>query len=490
MRFVLAMRRERIVVGEGREVEASSCAGRQRRLRLLRAKRRAPTSVGRGAGFVPSCGERGDGEGWFRRERRWNRATGQLRRLIVGASSGYVTLDALAWCQAAGVAVVIVDSDGEVMLAPGAYRSDDARLRRVQAAPPDALAVEAAALTLTAKLSGQSDVARTVLDRPDVAATIDGLAEAMATATDVDALRQLEASAAAVYFDTWCQHPATTLRFAKSDVSRVPAHWPTFDGRRSLLSRGVSPRHAERPLNGVANLLFKLAGIEARLAALAVGLDPGLSLSGLHADARGGDGLAWDLLEPVRPSVDRFVLELVAERTFTRTDFVERSDGSVRIAPRLVQELAGTMPMWAKLVAPHAEAIAHLLGRAVRGQWTPRTPLSQAKARAAQAQVKARKQSARAAAARSIASQRQSRRADPAQAALAFSTCVDCGGPLTGRSRHLRCEQCWECTPGQSREARRRRVVRSLPPAPVSPTGRVSDHRRSRSRRSATGSPT
>src|SRR5262249_11542741 len=59
-----------------------------------------------------------DGVGRFRRERRWNRATGRLRRLVVGASSGYLSIDAISWCQAAGVAVVVVDSDGEVMLAP------------------------------------------------------------------------------------------------------------------------------------------------------------------------------------------------------------------------------------------------------------------------------------------------------------------------------------------------------------------------------------
>src|SRR5262249_12446623 len=101
-----------------------------------------------------------DGEGWVRRERKWNRATGRLRRLVVGASSGYLSFDSLAWAHAAGVAVVVVDSDGEVMLAPGRYGSDDARLRRVQAAPPEALAVEAAAMLLDAKLAGQAEVAR------------------------------------------------------------------------------------------------------------------------------------------------------------------------------------------------------------------------------------------------------------------------------------------------------------------------------------------
>jgi hypothetical protein len=68
----------------------------------------------------------------------------------------------------------------------------------------------------------------------------------------------------------------------------------------------------------------------------------------------------------------------------------ERSDGSVRLAPTLVQELAATMPRWARLVAPHAEAVAHLLGRAVRGQYQPRPPLTGGKLRGAQAVVRAR----------------------------------------------------------------------------------------------------
>jgi CRISPR-associated endonuclease Cas1 len=394
-----------------------------------------------------------DGEGWFRRERSFNRATSRLARLVIGASSGYLTIDALAFCRDAGVALVVVDSDGEVMLAPGAYRADDGRLRRVQAAPPEPLAVEAAGMLLGPKLAGQAEVCRRVLERPDVAATIDGLAEAMRAVSDVEAVRQLEASAAAAYFgDAWCVHPATTLRFRRADACRLPAHWPLWNGRRSLLARGVSPRRAERPLNACLNLVYSLAVIEARLAALAVGLDPGLGF--VHADGRGLDGLAFDLVEPVRPAVDRFVLDLVAERTFTRTDFVERSDGSVRLAPRLVQELAATMPRWAKLVAPHAEAIAHLLGRAVRGQYLPRTPLTGRKLRTAQSVVRARKVAAKRAATTATTARAVARRADGQMALV--GTCVDCGGPLT-RPRNLRCETCQEQTPGQSRAVRRQR---------------------------------
>jgi CRISPR-associated endonuclease Cas1 len=394
-----------------------------------------------------------DGEGWFRRERRFNRATSRLARLVIGASSGYLSISGMAWCRDAGVAVIIVDSDGEVMLGPGRYGADDARLRRAQAAPAEALRLEAAAMLLGAKLTGQADVAGRCLERPDAATTIAELAEQLGAAGSVDECRQLEASAAAVYFDTWCRNVATTLRFARGDAARVPAHWPIFEGRRSLLTKGTSAKRAERPLNSVLNLSYRLAGIEARLAAVALGLDPGLGF--VHADAVRGDGLAWDLVEPIRPAVDRFVLDLVAERTWRRADFVERSDGSIRLAPPLVQELAGTMPAWAKLVAPYAEAIAHLLGRAVRGAWEPRTPLSGAKAAAARARVRARPTESGARISRSVQAKAAALRAHPDQAGL-FATCVDCGGPLT-RPRHVRCEACWSKTPAQSSEVRRRR---------------------------------
>jgi hypothetical protein len=202
------------------------------------------------------------------------------------------------------------------------------------------------------------------------------------------------------------------------------------------------------------NLAYSRAAIEARLACEAVGLHPALGF--VHADEPGRANLALDLLEPVRPQVDRFVLDLIAERTFSRRDFIERSDGSVRIAPELVQRLAATMPMWARAVAPYAEQVAHLLGRAVDGKWQARTPLTGANHRAAQARVRARRDVGRAIAQRSPEARHQGQRVAPQTAATVLATCVDCGGPLA-RSRHLRCPRCSESVPNQARDVRRRR---------------------------------
>ncbi|MGH9295778.1 MAG: CRISPR-associated endonuclease Cas1, partial [Acidimicrobiales bacterium] len=391
--------------------------------------------------------------GWYRRERSWNRATCRLSRLIVGAESGALTLGAITWCTEAGVSILVVDDDAKSLLAPTAGTCDP-RLLRLQAAPPTGLDVEAASILLGAKLRGQAGIVESTLGRPDVAETILGLAEGLDEAADVTEARQLEASAAACYFEAWCEHPATTLRFVTADMCRVPTHWPVFDGRRSLLTKGTSNRRAERPLNALLNLAYSLAAIEARLACDAVGLHPGLGF--VHADEPRRDNLALDLLEPVRPEVERFVLDLVSERTFSRRDFVERSDGSIRIAPELVQNLAASMPMWARAVAPYAERVAHLLGAAIEGKWQARTPLTGANHRAAQARVRARKDIARAMSARSLDGRTQGRRVAPRTAATALATCVDCRAPLA-RSRHLRCPACWEATPAQSRETRRRR---------------------------------
>jgi CRISPR-associated protein Cas1 len=371
----------------------------------------------------------------------------------VAADSGYLTLDAIRWAKAAGVALIVVDSDAELVLAP-AGGSADARVVRVQAAPPTELAAEAARQLLRPKVTGQALIASDILKDHAGADTLSSLAEAMDQATSVDECRQLEASAAACYFAAWADHAATTMHFIAKDARRVPAHWATFDGRRSLLTGGVSPRKAERPTNALLNLAYYFGVIEARQAAVAVGLHPGLGI--VHADQPGKDALAFDLVEPIRPAVERLVLELLAGRMFTKADFVERSDGSVRIGHRLVQELAGTMPAWAREVAPHAERLAHLLGRAVTGKWTLRTPLTKSKGRQAAAAVKARKVSAKTASAHSVGPRARARRQDPDQAVLGLFGCVECGCPVSS-GRHVRCDGCIAADPRQTADRRARR---------------------------------
>ena len=94
------------------------------------------------------------------------------------------------------------------------------------------------------------------------------------------------------------------MEFARRD--HVPDHWRSFGMRRSPLT--LAPRNAANPLNAILNYLYTLLEVETRIALIGRGLDPGLAL--FHADEANRQSLAADVMEPVRPHVDAFVLNL------------------------------------------------------------------------------------------------------------------------------------------------------------------------------------
>ena len=404
-----------------------------------------------------------DGVGEHRRERTYAKVSPPSRLVVAG--DGLVTTEALSWGRANGTAVVVLHG-GDVLLGASPPGRDDARLRRAQAlAGIDGSAVGLRIVRdlLTEKLRGQARVLTATFADDDTASTVLDLAGGVEVAGTIDECRQLEAVAAAAYFAAWAGHEVTAVGFLAKDRGRVPPHWRVYDSRRSAITGAANTnRLAERPLNALLNYVYRLAEVEARFALVRLGLDPGLGC--LHLDAAGRDSLALDVIEPLRPKVDAFVLGLIAERMFRKSDFVERSDGHVRVAAPLTHELAATMPTWRREVAPYAEAVAHAITDAVAGKATKTTPLTAAKATAAQAEVRRRKAEearARAEAAgglhRAAKPVRRPRAKAPEQAAAGLARCLDCGGPLT-RPRHVRCEACWERQGGaQSREARRRR---------------------------------
>ncbi len=401
-----------------------------------------------------------DGIGEHRRERSYAKVQAPSRLIVRG--DGFVTTEALRWCKAQGTAAVILAA-GDVVLSSSPPGRDDPRIRRAQAlAPTSGARLAITRRLLAAKIGGQAGVLRAIFGAEDSAATLDDLAGGVEVASTVEEARQLEAVAAAAYFAAWSHHPATAVRFAAKDRRRVPPHWCAFDSRRSAITGAANTnRLAERPVNALLNYCYRLAEIEARFACLRLGLDPGLGV--LHQDAAGRDSLALDLIEPVRPTIDRFVLDLVAERAFAKREFVERSDGHVRCAAPLTHDLAATLPTWRRAIAPHAEAAAHTFADYVAGKVARTTPLTGAKGRAASAVVRRRRANEAKARRESANSQhaatqpkRRPRAVDPEDAAALFATCVDCGGPLA-RSRNVRCPSCWEKQPAQSREARRRR---------------------------------
>ncbi|MCH7584955.1 MAG: CRISPR-associated endonuclease Cas1 [Acidobacteria bacterium] len=289
-----------------------------------------------------------DGSGRSRRQRRYPRAAHKLNRVVLIGHSGYVTLEALRWLTDQKIPYIHID-DGELATTSTRLGVHNARLRRAQAyALTHPVGMRIAKGLLHDKIRGQQAVAR-LIGSADFA---DEAIERLDAAVSVDQLLVIEASAAVEYWSTWNGIP---VRFVSSDKKRVPDHWLSFQGRSSPLG-GNKPRSATNPINAILNYLYALLAAETRIACHAVGLDPALGI--LHSDTPNRDSLAADLMEVVRPQVDAYVLELLAEHRFSKKDFVETRQGGCRLARTLTHQLTPTTRRWSAAVAPVAERIS------------------------------------------------------------------------------------------------------------------------------------
>jgi CRISPR-associated endonuclease Cas1 len=321
-----------------------------------------------------------DGIGADRHKWRFSRVGHGLKRLVVIGNDGFVSLAALRWLADQDAAFVMLERDGSVLATTGPTRASDARLRRSQAlAFHSGAALRIARELITQKLAGQQQVAGDKLRNPDIAYAIGRFKTAIATAETIPEIRVLEARAGATYFSAWHDLP---INFPKMDLARVPEHWRTFGTRRSVLTG--SPRLATNPPNAILNYLFAALASEARLAAAALGLDPCIGV--LHYDTAARDSLAYDLMEPVRPQVDAFLLSWIVGQTLRRESFFEDRHGNCRLMGPFAAKLAETAPNWARAVAPFAERVVKELWSSIAKsprEPAPPTLLTQARKREA-----------------------------------------------------------------------------------------------------------
>jgi CRISP-associated protein Cas1 len=127
-------------------------------------------------------------------------------------------------------------------------------------------------------------------------------AEQITSQTSIAALRGLEGAAAASYFAGLAAYLPASLKF-----------------------RGRNRRPPRDPFNAVLSLSYTLLHAEAVLALFGAGLDPFIGF--YHALDFGRESLACDVIEPLRPVVDRFAIGLFAAGHLRPEDFSMRSEG-------------------------------------------------------------------------------------------------------------------------------------------------------------------
>jgi len=290
-----------------------------------------------------------------REKKQFPRVAHGIRRVVVIGNEGTVSLSALRWLADQDSAFIMLDRDGSVLVTTGPVRPSDARLRRAQVlAHQNGTALEITRYLIDEKTAAQARVARDCLHDEAAARAIAQIRCAIANAQTSEVIRFLESRAALVYWSAW---KSVAISFPTRELRRTPDHWRTFGARVSPLTG--SPRLATNPPNAILNYLYAVLESEARLATAALGLDPGLGM--LHVDSQTRDSLACDVMEPIRPEVDAYVLRWISRETLKREWFFEERDGNCRLMGSFAVQLSETAATWAGLVAPVAERVTQIL---------------------------------------------------------------------------------------------------------------------------------
>ena len=268
-------------------------------------------------------------------------------RIVAVDGSGTLTLDALDWMAEQGIAFVRINYDGAqaVVMSPTGYAANPERItwqRETRDNPKRQLAF--AIKTTKGKLQAALETLGYHLPKSDsqsaaIRITENALLE-IAEAQSLSALLGIEGKAANAYWRAW---HGIELRWKAKTRYPIPDEWRVFKSRSSILNNGkLKNLHASNPVNAMLNYAYAVLLTQMRIKAIAEGYDP---MFGILHDQRTkrkemSPSFALDLMEPLRPVVDRAVLKLISDETFSGADFQLQSDGVCRLNPELARMVA------------------------------------------------------------------------------------------------------------------------------------------------------
>ncbi|MGH1573236.1 CRISPR-associated endonuclease Cas1 [Methylobacterium sp. P31] len=265
-------------------------------------------------------------------------------RIIVLDGSGHLTFDVLDWLAEQDVPLIRVTWTGDVVTVAGGsgYSADREKVAWQRTTRDDEQKRIAFATTLIrTKVANCSQTLQAVIPSSDTRDTALGALERVSATLDrgslttVATLRGAEGVAAAAYFAAW---QGTPLRWKTCSRHPFPKAWLTLGSRSSQRqSKLAKNRHATHPVNAMLNYAYAVAVGQTKVRALADGYDPTIGI--MHHEYREGPAYALDLVEPVRPLVDRAVLDFALDHELHAADFVIRSDGACRLNPQMAKRL-------------------------------------------------------------------------------------------------------------------------------------------------------
>jgi CRISPR-associated endonuclease Cas1 len=261
-------------------------------------------------------------------------------RIIVVDGSGSLTFDVMTWLASQKIPLIRIDWRGNVVtVLSESYGLNPKRVKWQLDALTSGQAVSIAISLIQQKFknsiatlkalpqSGARDRALRKLDQE-----LGGLA--LRPPRSIDTLLGIEGRAAYAYFTAWQSLP---LKWKGLGRRPIPDDWHQVGPRTSGRNKVGQNRNATHPVNAILNYAYTVLESQVRMQIVTEGYDPTIGF--LHSYNPDRPALVFDLMEPLRPIVDRSVLKFVQSHMFHPADFTIRSDGVCRLNPEMARQV-------------------------------------------------------------------------------------------------------------------------------------------------------
>ena len=265
-------------------------------------------------------------------------------RIVVVDGSGSISFDVLDWLSTQKVPLIRINWRGEVqaVLSSTGYTADRQKVAQQLEWKRGRGDIEFSKKLVDQKIANSIATLSHCIPRSiGLELSITQLVRAREKLTSskphksVNSIRGIEGEAAIAYFNAWQGLP---IEWQGTGRRPIPPDWRWVGIRSSYARKRIENRNASHPVNAMLNYAYAILQSQVQIDIISAGYDPMIGF--LHAPGPERPSFVFDLMEPIRPIVDRKILEFVQGHTFHPADFTIRSDGVCRLNPELARNVA------------------------------------------------------------------------------------------------------------------------------------------------------
>ncbi len=259
-------------------------------------------------------------------------------RIIILDGDGGITFDAIEWLSTQGIALIQINWRGEVISVGGnfGYAADLEIIKAQDAILNSPYGSQFANYIIRQKIENSiTTIKQSFPPCPAVEVALNQLNLRLDnirknSLSKTAKLLGEEGMSASAYFRCWHSRP---LQWKGIGRKPIPDEWHRIGAR---MSSSKGNQFAKHPVNAMLNYAYAMLEHQVQTFILAMGFDP--TIGYIHSDeTRKKPKLVFDLMEPLRPIIDRKILEFIRCHVFSPSDFVINNTGVCKLHPQFAR---------------------------------------------------------------------------------------------------------------------------------------------------------